>query len=200
MRYFSRLLGVDGRSLRPTVSQEIPHAFFFTSTAVQNARPSSSLVINGRPLDYAISQVGTVVPQRMFSSGSPIDAQRCANVSLNMPVFFVHNDRVTLGLALAMPGAVGGDSATLLGAGDAAPVGNGSSLYVRINVSIFPPLSPPSMITRQCLECVLLKLVFSGLVTPNGIRRSGRETRRQLTTQLPSSNLPCASQTRWTGS
>lgn len=144
MQYFTRLLGVDARSLRPTVSQEMPHALFFTSPAVQNARPSSSLVIDGRPLDYAISQVGTVVPQHMFSSGSPIGAQRCANISLNMPIFFVHNDRVTLGLALARSGAVGGDSATLLGAGDPAPVGNGSSLYVRINVSIyFPPICPP---------------------------------------------------------
>jgi hypothetical protein len=201
MWYFTRLLGVDGRSLRPTVSQERPHAFFFTNSAVQNARPS--LVINERPLDYAISQVGTVVPQRMYSSGGPTEARRCANVSLNLPVFFVLNDRVTLGLALARPGAVGGDRATLLGAGDAAPVGNGSSLYVRINVSIFPlPPPPPSMITRHYLECVLLKLVlgFSGLVTSNGIRRSGREIRRQLTTQLLSSNLPRASQTRWTGS
>ena len=140
MQYFARLLGVDGRSLRPTLSQEMPHAFFVTSFAVQNARPS--LVINERPVDYAISQVGTVVPQRMFSPGSAMDTKRCANVSLNMPIFFIHNDRVTLGLALARSGAVGGDRATLLGAGDVAPVGNGSSLYVRINVSIFRPLVP----------------------------------------------------------
>ena len=154
MRYFARLLGVDGRSLRPTVSQEMPHAFYFTSSAKQNARPSSSLVMNGWPLDYAISQIGTVVPQRMFSSGSPIGAQCCANVSLNMPIFLVHNDRVTIGLALARPGAVVGDCATLLGAGDAAPVGSGSSLYIRINVSIPPLCPPPSMSARHCLWSV----------------------------------------------
>ena len=131
-RFFSRLLGVDARSLRPTVSQERPHAFFITSSDVQSARPS--LAINGRPLDYTISQVGTVVPQRMWSSGIPSDAQRFANASLNMPVFFVNNDHATLGLPLLK--AVEGSCATLIGAGDTAPIGNGSTMYIRINVGL----------------------------------------------------------------
>jgi hypothetical protein len=131
-RFFSRLLGVDARSLRPTVSQERLHAFFITSSDVQSARPS--LAINGRPLDYTISQVGTVVPQRMWSSGIPSDAQRFANASLNMPVFFVNNDHATLGLPLLK--AVEGSCATLIGAGDAAPIGNGSTMYIRINVGL----------------------------------------------------------------
>jgi hypothetical protein len=62
MRYFARLLGA---SLRPAVSEECPHPFFITSPAMKNAHPF--IVINGRPLDYAISQTGTVVPQRMWS-------------------------------------------------------------------------------------------------------------------------------------
>ena len=131
-RFFARLLGVDPRSLRPTVSQERLHAFFITSSAVQSARPS--LGIDGRPLDYAITHAGTVVPQRMWSPGLPSDTQCYANTSLNMPVFFVHNDRATLGLPL--PKAVGGSRATLLGAGDAAPIGNSSTMYIRINVGI----------------------------------------------------------------
>ena len=133
MRYFTHLLGVDVRSLRPTVFLEPPHPFFITSPAAANVRPS--LAINGRPLDYAISQAGTVVPQRMWSPGSPMDPNRQANVSLNMPIFFVHNDRVTLGLPLLR--AVAGDCTTLLGAGDTAPIGNGSTMYIRINESIF---------------------------------------------------------------
>jgi hypothetical protein len=126
-RHFSRLLGVDSRSLRPVVSQERPHAFFVASSATQNARPS--LDVNGQPLDYAISQVGTVVPQRMFLSRNPTDL-------LNMPIYFVHTDRVTLGLVLARSGTIRSERATLLGAGNPAPVGNGSTLYLRINVRI----------------------------------------------------------------
>ncbi len=131
-RFFARLLGVDPPSLRPTLSQEKLHAFFITSSAVQSARPS--LAIDGRPLDYAITQAGTVVPQRMWASGIPSDLQRYANTSLNMPAFFVHNDRATLGLPLLE--AVNGSCATLLGADDTAPIGNGSTMYVRINVGI----------------------------------------------------------------
>jgi hypothetical protein len=135
MRYFARLLGVDTQSLRPTVSQERPHPFFLTSPAVENVR--SSLAINGRPLDYAISKAGTVIPQRMWSSATPTDAKRQANVLLNMPIFFVQNDRVTLGLPLLR--AVAGDraEATLLGAGNTTPVGNCSTMYIRINVCTF---------------------------------------------------------------
>jgi hypothetical protein len=131
-RFFARLLGVDPRSLRPTLSQEKLHAFFITSSAVQSARPS--LGIHGRPLDYAITQAGTVVPQRMWALGIPSDVQHYANTSLNMPAFFVHNDRATLGLPLLK--AVNGSRATLLGADDTAPIGNGSTMYIRINVGI----------------------------------------------------------------
>jgi hypothetical protein len=130
-RFFARLLGVDLPSLRPTLSQEGLHAFFITSSAVQSARP---LALDGRPLDYAISQAGTVVPQRMWSSGVPSDSQCHANASLNMPVFFVHNDRATLGLPLLK--AVQGSRATLLGADDIAPIGNGSTMYIRVNVGV----------------------------------------------------------------
>ncbi|KAI9511240.1 hypothetical protein F5148DRAFT_975528 [Russula earlei] len=130
--YFSRLLGVEARFLRPTVSQEWPRAFFLTSPAVQNARPS--FFINGQPawlLDYAIGPVGTVVPQRIWSSGGLTDTQRQSNASLNMPIFFVRDDLVGLGLPLL--DALSGDRAMLRGAGEGAPVGDSSTTYIRIN-------------------------------------------------------------------
>jgi hypothetical protein len=136
-RYFVRLLGVDARSLRPAISEQPLHAFFITDLAAQAVRPS--LAINGRPLDYAITDTGTVVPQRMWSSGNPVDAQRYASVSLNMPIFFIRCDQATLGLTLleAVEGGRGRRPLGLFGARNAAPIGNGHTMYVRINVSIF---------------------------------------------------------------
>src|SRR5258707_5513589 len=138
--YFARLLKVDVRSLRPTMSQEWPHAFFITNPttpAVQNAPPT--LHINRLPawlLDYAIRQVGTVVPQRIWPPGNMSETPRPANASLNMPIFFVGRDRVTLGLPL--PVAISGDDRVqLLGAGSPAPIGHGSTMYIRITVSCF---------------------------------------------------------------
>jgi hypothetical protein len=163
VRFFTRLLGVDARSLRPTISQESPHAFFITSFAMQCACPS--FAINGRPLDYVISQAGTIVPQRMWSSRVYLDSQHNTNTSLNMPVYFVHNDRATIGLPLVK--AVEGSRATLLGAVDTAPIGNVSSMYIRINVGIF------SFKYLRVLFGEWAKDGFSsGQATVTGIRRS----------------------------
>ena len=146
-RYFVRLLGVDVRSLRPTISPNWPHAFFITSPAVQIARPH--LDINGRPLDYAISQAGTVVPQYMWSSGDPMDGQRYATVALKMPIFFVPHDRVALGLPLVR--AIEGNCTNIVGAGDMAPIGDNSTLYIRIRVNISPSFSDiVHLVWRDC--------------------------------------------------
>ncbi|KAH9955295.1 hypothetical protein BC827DRAFT_1158308 [Russula dissimulans] len=129
--YFVRLLRVDARLLRPTVPQECPHAFVITSPAVRSIPPSLS--INGQPawlLDYAIRQVGTVVPQRPWTPGYPPNSQRYTT-SMKMPIFFIHKDRINLGLPLIQ--AVAGDCEMLLGASAAAPLGNCSSMYIRIN-------------------------------------------------------------------
>ncbi|KAI0299036.1 hypothetical protein B0F90DRAFT_1631775 [Multifurca ochricompacta] len=99
---------------------------------MQNAR--HSVLIHGKPawlLDFAIRQGGTVVPQRIWSPQNPSDAQRYAHVPLNMPIFFVHNDRKNFGLPLLK--AIAGDCGTLLGLGTAAPVGDCSTTYIRIN-------------------------------------------------------------------
>jgi hypothetical protein len=150
-QYFACLLRGDARPLRPTVSQEQPHAFSTTSPAVQNVHPP--FAINRWPLDYhAASQAGTVVPQRISFSGTPTEAQCCANVSY-MPIFFIHDDRATLGLPLLT--AVEGDREALLGARDTAPVGIDPTLRLHINV-----IFSLSIIVRL-LEIVLLKLVFS---------------------------------------
>ena len=135
-RYFVRLFGVDTQSLRPAISGRPPHAFFLTESAVQTIR--SSLVNNARLLDYAITDAGTVVPQRMWYSGNPADAQRHANISLNMPVFFVQCDQITLGLTLLEAvESRGRGTLRLFDARNAAPIGNGHTAYIRINASIF---------------------------------------------------------------
>jgi len=156
VQYFSRLLGVDSRSLRPTLSQEQPHAFFITSQAVYAGAqdPHPSLVIDGRPLDYAISQAGTIIPQRLWSPTNSTDALRFSNLLLNMPIFFVRNDRTTMGLPLLRAIEPLGAHETLLGAGNMAPVGNCSTTYIRINVSSL------SMIKHHLrLEVMLLKFL-----------------------------------------
>ena len=150
-RYFVRLLGVDARSLRPALSERPPRAFFITDSAARAVRPP--LVINGRTLDYAVSDAGTVVPQRMWSSGNPADAQRYAGTPLNMPIFFVRCDQATLGLTLheAQESGRGRPPLDLLGARNPAPIGNGHTIYVRINVSIF---SSSINYRASCVELV----------------------------------------------
>ena len=139
--YFARLLKVDVRSLHPTMSQEWPHAFFITSPTVQNTAPT--LYINRQPaqlLDFTIRQVGTVIPQGIWPPGnngnnSADTLARSAKATLlNMPIFIVGMDRVSLGLPLYVAIAEG-DRAQLLGAGNPAPIGHGSTTYIRITVS-----------------------------------------------------------------
>jgi len=154
--YFTRLLKVDVRSLLPTMSQEWPHAFFITSPTstapLQNAAAAPQappiLYINRRPahlLDYTIRQVGTVVPQGIWPPGNnntldtpaarSLPGPAKVSLTLNMPIFFVGMDRVSLGLPLYMAIAEG-DRVPLHGAGSPAPIGHGSTTYIRITVSI----------------------------------------------------------------
>jgi len=149
--YLLRLLGVEARSLRLNVSQEWPQAFFLTSPMVQNARPAIS--INGQSawlLDYAIRQVGTIIPQRAWSPGHPSDIQRHANLSLNMPIFFVQSDRVNLGLPLLKVAV--GNCGMLQGASAAAPVGDCTTTYIRINWLGYTEWTTQIMIKDQTSE------------------------------------------------
>jgi hypothetical protein len=140
--YFARLLKADVRSLRPTMSQEWPHAFFITSSTVQQNTAPPTLYINRRPahlLDYTIRQVGTVVPQGIWPPGNTsADTPSRGSAKptcLNMPVFFVGMDRISLGLPLPVAIAEG-DRVSLQGAGSPAQIGHGSTTYIRITVSI----------------------------------------------------------------
>ncbi|KAI0265993.1 hypothetical protein BGY98DRAFT_977812 [Russula aff. rugulosa BPL654] len=136
--YFARLLKADVRSLRPTMSQEWPHAFFITSSTVQQNAAPPTLYINRRPahlLDYTIRQVGTVVPQGIWPPGNTsADTPSRGSAKptcLNMPVFFVGMDRISLGLPLPVAIAEG-DRVSLQGAGSPAQIGHGSTTYIRI--------------------------------------------------------------------
>ncbi|KAI0291575.1 hypothetical protein BC826DRAFT_476650 [Russula brevipes] len=131
VQYFARLLRVDERSLQPFFSQGYPGTFFITSPIAVSSRPW--LHIGNRPawpLDHSVRNYGTVVPQRIWSPGTPSDAQRYNNVPLNMPVFFVLDDRSTLGLRLVS--AAAGDCNGLLNARGAAPVGGCHTTSIRI--------------------------------------------------------------------
>jgi len=131
--YFSRLLQADPHTLRAITTPQWPSAFFILSPPVSRARHFT--VIQGHPawlLDYAIKHGGTVVPQRIWAPQN--DTQR--HVPLNMPIFFVHNDKVNLGLPVVT--AATRDCMTLYGAGTPAPVGDCSTTFIRINVSDFP--------------------------------------------------------------
>jgi hypothetical protein len=139
-QYITRLLrGFDYQSLEPTNSPQWPGAFFITIPAIQDAPPS--IHINGWPawlLDYHIRSSGTVVPQYIWSplASNPPDARRYANVTLNMPIFFVHSNKIDLGLNLI--DAAAGECGVLLGAHIAAPLGACSTTKIRIKVGVFP--------------------------------------------------------------
>jgi hypothetical protein len=183
--YFARLLKVDARSLRPTMSQEWPHAFLITSpTAVQqNSAPPHqappAIYINQRPahlLDYTIRQVGTVVPQGIWPPGNNNNTSVSADTrarsprgaSLNMPIFFIGTDRISLGLPLSVAIAEG-DRLPLQGANSPAQIGHGSTAYIRITVSTLSNdrRVPVSYLTKLACLCPS----FSGPVTTSGLRR-----------------------------
>lgn len=143
-QYFVRLLGMAPRSFYPIFSPEWPLVFFVVADpTAQNVRPS----LSRRALDFAISNAGSVVPQRLWALGNHTPETRLANVSLNMPIFFIQNDRVTLGLPLLSAIKGGNHRAKLLGAGDVAPIGTCSTIYVRISVRIIleSPISHASL-------------------------------------------------------
>jgi hypothetical protein len=147
--FFTRLLRVNEYTIQPTVTHEWPGAFFITSPVVPNVRSIYISHINRHAwlLDYELRDYGTVVQQRIWSPGAPADAQRYNNVALNMPIFFVENNRSTLGLPLVH--AAAGDCMRLLDAREAALVGNCHTTSIRINVSAFNCIH-----TEQILTCL----------------------------------------------
>ena len=159
-RYFTRLLQFDERQLRLVIS---PHgAIYIILPAVQHARPST--LIDNRPawlLDFLYRDYGTVVPQSIWSPATAGDAQRYCNVPLNMPIFFVHGERGTLGLRLAQ--ATAGRIEGLMNGRAPAPIGNGHTTSIRIKVSV-------SQVAHR-VAIVRITSPSSGLDTTNGLAR-----------------------------
>ena len=129
-RYFTRLLQFDEQHLQLMLSI-LRCAFFIIHPAVQHAQPSTIQVIANQPawlLDYKYREYGTVVPQSIYWDGQ---GQR--DVRLNMPIFFVHEERRILGLRLAQ--ARRGNVKGLLDGRAPALVGDCKTTSIRIKVS-----------------------------------------------------------------
>jgi hypothetical protein len=135
-QYLTRLLKFDDDDMRQfqLIFPNEPGAFFIIAPTVQNARP---IYIANRPawlIDYILRNYGTVVPQRIWAPANAADAQRYGHVRLNMPIFFVRDDRRTLGLRLVE--AAEGNCAGLLDGRAPAPVGDIHTASIRLNVSV----------------------------------------------------------------
>ena len=132
--YFTHLLRFDEHNFQLVVSNG---AFLLLHPAVQNVHPIT--YIGNRPawlLDYIVRDVGSVIPQRLWSPTTTADAQRYGSVPLNMPIFFIQRDRSTLGLPLNQ--AASGNCSALLNAHQPAPVGTFHTTFIRIMVSMSP--------------------------------------------------------------
>jgi len=86
------------------------------------------------PIDYAIKDMGLVIPQQIWTPRKAADAQRYVHhEQLRPPIFFVLNNGANLGLPLKA--AAAGDCMSLQGAEEVAGVGPSSHAQIRINVS-----------------------------------------------------------------
>ncbi len=131
--YLTHLLRFDEHKFQLVVSNNV---FWLLHPAVRNVHPIT--YIGNRPtwlLDYMVRDVGTVVPQSLWTPAATSDAQRYGTVPLNMPIFFVQRDGMTLGLPLNQ--AAAGDCSALLNARAPAPVGLCHTTVIRIMVSTF---------------------------------------------------------------
>ncbi|KAH9003671.1 hypothetical protein EDB86DRAFT_2265584 [Lactarius hatsudake] len=129
-RYFARLLQTNQSSIQTTRDPQWPDAFFSFHPPASHVPPF--VIIQGRRawlLDYVIRHGGTVVRQRIWAPQN--ETQRQVHVSLNMPIFFVHNDRVTRGLPIVS--AAAREATTLIDTGKQAQVGDCSTTFIRIN-------------------------------------------------------------------
>ena len=120
-------------------TKEWPSAFLIGNPQVPHACPFT--ITHGNPawlLDFAVRPIGTVIQQRIWAPVPQNEAQclPVAHAPLNMPIFFVLNDYVTLGLPIVS--AAARDHMTLRGAGMPAPVGKCSTTFIHINVRVVP--------------------------------------------------------------
>ena len=109
----------------------LPERLFFAAPTSQPGLESNQ---EGWPIDYAIKNIGRVIPQQRWSPRTATHEQRYVhNEQLRPPIFFVLNDCTKLGLPLKA--AAAGNCMSLRGAEQAAGVGPRSQAEIRINVS-----------------------------------------------------------------
>ncbi|KAH8995949.1 hypothetical protein EDB92DRAFT_1967189 [Lactarius akahatsu] len=92
-----------------------------------------------------IEHRGTVVSQRKWRPQN--EALNHSPVPLMMPIHFVHNDRVNLGLPIVLVATH--RCMTLLDAGNPAPVGDCSTIFIRINWPGYGEWSSQKIMTRD---------------------------------------------------
>ncbi|KAI0270565.1 hypothetical protein BC834DRAFT_861988 [Gloeopeniophorella convolvens] len=124
----------DLRGLRLVYDNRWPDTFFFVTPTGPGAL---AVIVNDRYnawiIDHRVrSDLGTVVPQRIWGPRNPADIRRyvTGDVQLNLPVFFTKRDG-SVGLPLVS--AAAGDCMSLLKASSTAPVGEGHTADIHIN-------------------------------------------------------------------
>ena len=107
-------------------------------------------------LDRGIVDRGTVVPQKMWSPHSAIERRRYVErAELQMPVFFEDRDR---GLGLPLEASIDGRRHVLRDANDPAPLGQKTTIHIRIVVSM-------ALVCGHLLDSNTFTINISGLVT-----------------------------------
>ena len=159
-RYLTRLLHFDERLLQLHYTPETEA--FIINPAFQHAQPFTyNRNRPAWPIDYKVREqrgYGSVIP---LGCRIPDYAQRYNYVSFNLPIFFIHSDRKTLGLRLNE--AAAGNCGGLLDAHATAPVGNLHVTILRFKVSV-------SQVAHRG-PIMQIASTFSGLATTNGQAR-----------------------------
>ena len=90
--------------------------------------------MSSRPLDRAIANKGTVVPQTMWSPPTVTDKRQYGEeANLQMPIFF---EGIDGRLGLSLESAAAGRCHSLRDAQQFAPLGHKSTTHIRIHVSV----------------------------------------------------------------
>ncbi len=134
-QYFLNLLKSTSVPPHATLSYAGREGYFFF---VHSVPPHIPAPLSSSPglwlLDRGIVDRGTVIPQGMWSPNSVLDIRKhVEKARLQMPVFFEGEDR-RLGISLVA--SIGGRCHSLLDANHPAPLGQKSSTYIRIAVSM----------------------------------------------------------------
>jgi len=135
VQYFLNLLKSTSVPSHVTLTYSGREGYFFFVHSIPPHVPSPPSSPPGFwLLDRGIVDRGTVVPQRMWSPYSALDRRRhVEKAHLQMPVFFEGEDQ-RLGISLAA--STDNRCQSLRDANHPAPLGQRSSTYIRIAVSV----------------------------------------------------------------